>query len=133
MIPELLPRSPIPILRGAARLGVNGAHVHDLEGILLGEGQVRDQAGVHDDDVLEFADAADVEDHGEGREVGELGVAEGRGEGGEGGVRGLLRGWGWGGVREEEAVFVVAADAGGVEGGGEGDDASGVGAFCDVC
>jgi hypothetical protein len=33
--------------------------------------------------------------------------------------------------REEHAVFVVAADAGGVEGAGEVDDAEGVGPFGD--
>jgi hypothetical protein len=154
-IPQLLPGRAVAPLARHARLDINSAHVHDLEGVLVFEGNVRDEAGVDDGDVVQGADAADVQDHGAGTEPCDLGVREGArefaefvvamGEGffgevvcgavecfvwtEEGGrCRGERRGFDKG---EEDFVFVVAADAGGAEVFCVVDYAGGVGA-CDI-
>lgn len=142
------------------RVEVDAAHAHDGAGVLALEGDAGDEAGVHDGDGAEGGEVSDLEDDGAGGQVGDLGGGEGGGEVGVGGgaagegvgvcvgglrgVRGVdpVAGGGDGGgggevvgvevaVGEEDAVFVVAAHAGGVEGEGDGDDGGGGGAFGD--
>lgn len=48
MVPEFLPWCTVVLGAGYACLEVNGAHVHDVEGILLFERNVGNKAGVDD-------------------------------------------------------------------------------------
>jgi len=134
----------------------DGAGVLALEGDAGDEAGVDDGDGAEGGERADFEDdgaGGEVGDLGGGEGGGEAGVDGGTvGEGvgvcvgGLGGVRGVdprLGGWDGGGgggvvvvgaevtVGEEDAVFVVAAHAGGVEGEGEGDDGRGGGAFGD--
>lgn len=150
VVPEFLPGRAVAVLGRQARFQIDGSHVHHMERVLVLEGYVRDEPRVHDYHFAQVAEFADAQDDGaflqprdlvvregfcelahfvvavrEGFFVEEVGRAAGglvgAGDGGVG-VRGGL------GEGEEEFVFVVAADAGGVEAVREGDDAGRVGA-----
>jgi hypothetical protein len=60
MVPECLPGGSVVGRRRDARLQVNSAHIHNVHGILLFEGCVGDEAGVHGDEVAEVGDVPDA-------------------------------------------------------------------------
>ena len=154
MVPKLLPRRAAAILRRKARLEINGAHVHHLEGVLLLERDIRHQAGMHDDQLAQMRHLAHAQDDGALLQPGnllvgellcqlahlEVAVREGGFVHGVGGAVGrLVRAREAGVVRllglgdgEEDAVFVIAADARGAELLCVGDDAGRVGTWKDI-
>ena len=97
VVPELFPGRAGVFGAGDARFEVDGAHVHDVEGVLVLERYIGYEAGVDGDEGAEVGDVADAEDDGAMLHVGdfffgelfgkraELVVAVGCGGGGGGG------------------------------------------------
>ena len=149
---NLPPRRALVATTRHMRLQIDRPHIHDAKGILLLIRDPRNHSRVDHHHLAKPAHLSNAKNDRTGREIANMVLLQGLGDGTGlvvalveallvevvgGGVQ-VLFGAGQGDVRgvqvavgEEDAVFVVAADAGGVGADEEVDDAGGVGAFGD--